>query len=107
MGGGIILKGHLDLLLLAAVRVGPSHGYQISREVKRRSRGEFDLSEGAVYGALHRLEDEGFLRSRKEIREGRECRVYDLTKKGHRELEEQEISWRRFARAMQWVLEAR
>jgi PadR family transcriptional regulator len=107
MSPNMILKGHLDLLLLAAVRVGPSHGYAISREVKRKSRGEFDLSEGAVYGTLHRLEDEGLLRSGREIRDGRECRVYELTKRGYSELEEQEISWRRFARAMRWVLEAR
>ena len=58
-----ILKGHLDLLLLAAVRARPAHGYAVIDELRRRSGGTFDLPEGTVYPALHRLERGGLLAS--------------------------------------------
>jgi DNA-binding PadR family transcriptional regulator len=49
------LKGHLDLLLLAAVQSSPSHGYAIADTLRARSDGTFDLPEGTLYPALHRL----------------------------------------------------
>jgi PadR family transcriptional regulator PadR len=58
------LKGHLDLLLLAAVQARSAHGYAIIEELRRLSGGTFDLPEGTVYPALHRLERAGLLSSR-------------------------------------------
>ena len=57
------LKGHLDFLLLAIVADEPAHGYRIIEKLKRRSGGAFDLPEGTVYPALHRLEESGLLSS--------------------------------------------
>ena len=57
------LRGHLDLLLLAALRPGPAHGYAIIEELRRRSGGTFDLPEGTIYPALHRLERQGLIES--------------------------------------------
>jgi len=51
------LKGHLDLLLLSVLTAGPAHGYAVISELRRRSEGTFDLPEGTVYPALHRLEE--------------------------------------------------
>lgn len=60
------LTGNLDLLLLAVLTEGEAHGYAVIARVRERSGGEFDLAEGTVYPALHKLEAEGLLRSRWE-----------------------------------------
>lgn len=59
-----VLKGHLDLLLLAAVQHRPAHGYAIAETLRARSDGTFDLPEGTLYPALHRLERARLLTSR-------------------------------------------
>ena len=58
------VHGHLDTMLLAILGSGPMHGYAVVQELKGRSGGTFDLPEGSVYPALHRLERNGLLRSR-------------------------------------------
>src|ERR687888_106149 len=95
------LKGHLDFLLLAIVADEPAHGYRIIEELKRRSGGAFDLPEGTVYPALHRLEQKRLLSSRWTTAEsGRERRVYALTRRGHRALADHRAVWQRFADAI-------
>ena len=54
-----MLKGHLDMIVLAALSSGPAHGYGIIQEIYRRTGGAFELPEGTVYPALHRLEQAG------------------------------------------------
>ena len=57
-----MLKGHLDMIVLAALAAaGSAHGYAVIEEIKRRSGGAFDLPEGTIYPALHRLEQAGLL----------------------------------------------
>jgi PadR family transcriptional regulator, regulatory protein PadR len=99
------LKGHLDLLLLAAVQSRPSHGYAIAETLRARSQGTFDLPEGTLYPALHRLERAGLLSSRWSEVNGRRRRVYQLTTKGHRALAKRHGEWRDFARAVHAVVE--
>ena len=101
-----VLKGHLDLLLLAAVRDEPAHGYAIAETLRARSDGTFDLPEGTLYPALHRLEHAGFLTSRWTEVRGRRRRVYQLSAKGQRALARQQRDWKDFARAMQAVVES-
>src|SRR5260221_11358110 len=60
---GEMLKGHLDMIVLAALSSGPAHGYAIIQEIHRRTGGTFELPEGTVYPALHRLEQAGLLGS--------------------------------------------
>ena len=57
------LKGHLDGLILATLQVGPAHGYAIAQTLRARSDGAFDLPEGTLYPALHRLERAGMVAS--------------------------------------------
>ena len=57
------LKGHLDLVLLAALADGPAYGYALIDEIRGRSEGAFDLAEGTVYPALYRLESAGLCRA--------------------------------------------
>jgi PadR family transcriptional regulator PadR len=98
---GEMLKGHLDMIVLAALSGGPSHGYAVIQEIQRRSKGAFRLPEGTIYPALHRLEHEGLLSSRWQAAEsGRRRRVYSLTRRGRRALTDQRAIWRRFADAI-------
>ena len=103
---GQALKGHLDLLLLAAVSAGPAHGYAIVEQLRDRSGGTFDLAEGTVYPALHRLERAGLLGSRWSTEAGRRRRVYELTARGRAALHAQQRDWRRFSSAVAAVLDA-
>lgn len=100
------IKGHLDALLLAVVADGPAHGYGIVERLRARSRGHFDLPEGTVYPALHRLEADGLLRSEWKTVGGRRRRQYELTRRGQAELGTRSEDWRRFAAAVERVLPA-
>jgi len=98
------LKGHLDGLILAVVAAGPAHGYAVIEALKQRSGGVFDLPEGTVYPALHRLEADGLLASAWETASGRRRRVYKLTRRGQAALGERRGDWRAFSRAVEGVL---
>mgnify|MGYP001598696145 CR=1 FL=1 len=98
---GEILKGHLDMVVLAALAARPAHGYGIIQEIRDRSGGAFDLPEGTIYPVLHRLEEAGFLASRWTDGKGRrKRRVYSLTKRGSRALADRRALWSRFADAI-------
>jgi transcriptional regulator len=99
-----LLKGHLELLLHAAVQDRPSHGYAIAETLRLRSDGAFDLREGTLYPALHRLEEAGWLASRWAEVGGRRRRVYQLTAKGTRALAKHQAEWRTFAQAVRAIV---
>jgi len=103
---GEMLKGHLDMIVLAALAAaGSAHGYAVIEEIKRRSGGAFDLPEGTIYPALHRLEQAGLLSSRWTTSDiGRRRRVYSLTKAGNRALAEQRAVWKQFSDAIGGLL---
>ncbi len=104
---GEALKGHLDALLLAVVAEGPVHGYALVERLRARSGGRFDLPEGTVYPALHRLERDRLLQSKWIVAGGRKRRQYELTDRGRTELGERSQEWRGFAAAVEQVLSAR
>jgi PadR family transcriptional regulator PadR len=102
---GEMLKGHLDMIVLATLSAGPAHGYAVIEEMKRRSGDAFDLPEGTVYPVLHRLEEAGLLSSRwVTARPGRRRRVYSLTARGRRALAERRAVWERFSDAVGGLL---
>lgn len=102
-----MLKGHLDMIVLAALAAGPAHGYAVIEEIRRKSRQAFDLPEGTIYPALHRLEQAGLLSSRWVTAEsGRRRRVYSLTRRGNRALVERRAVWREFSQAIGGLLAA-
>jgi PadR family transcriptional regulator, regulatory protein PadR len=97
-----MLKGHLDAIVLAALEAGPAHGYAIIEAIKSRSDSTFDLPEGTVYPALHRLEQAGLLSSAWTTPpSGRRRRVYSLTKAGSAALAERRKAWNRFSQAVE------
>ena len=103
-----MLKGHLDMIVLAALSAeGSAHGYAVIEEIKRRSGGAFDLPEGTIYPALHRLEQAALLKSSWMTADsGRRRRVYTLTKAGHRALTERRAVWKQFSDAIGGLLGA-
>lgn len=99
------LKGHLDLLLLQVVAgAGSIHGYDIALRLRERSNGVFDLAEGTVYPALHRLEEQGLLGSQWDTSSARKRRMYSLTEAGAVRLTTGKSEWRRFARGVSTIL---
>jgi len=98
------LKGHLDPLVLAILEGGPAHGYAIIESLRERSGGVFDLPEGTIYPALHRLEHAGAIVSRREVIAGRERRVYRLCARGRSSLRERRANWTAFSFAIDQVL---
>jgi DNA-binding PadR family transcriptional regulator len=99
-----MLKGHLDAIVLAALEAGPAHGYAVIETIKSRSGQTFDLPEGTVYPALHRLEQAGLLSSTWTTTAGRKRRVYALTRRGAATLVGQRKDWGRFAKAVDALL---
>jgi len=102
------LKGHLDLLLLSVLARGPAHGYAVIADLRAASGGAFDLREGTVYPALHRLERSDLLRSSwgraGDSEHGRRRKVYALTAAGEAALVTESSGWRRFADGVGSVL---
>jgi PadR family transcriptional regulator PadR len=99
------LKGHIDTMVLAALRDDAQHGYALVQRLKERSDGIFDLGEGTVYPALHRLERDGLIASSWTKASGRRRRVYSLTGAGRDALVEHRSEWGSFASGMQALLD--
>jgi PadR family transcriptional regulator PadR len=98
------LKGNLDLLLLSVLAAGAAHGYAIISALRQRSEGTFDLPEGTIYPALHRLEDAELVSSSWAVAQGRRRRVYALTNEGEAALAAKRTEWRQFAYGVHAVL---
>ncbi len=96
----------LEPLLLASLEAGPAHGYHLIERLRERSGGRFDLPEGSVYPALHRLEQRGLLTSAWESHAGRRRRVYRLSERGLHALHAARAEWRRFSQAFSNAMNA-
>ena len=92
-----ILQGTLTLLVLRTLEAaGPLHGYAITSHIQRVTADLLRVEEGSLYPALHRMEDEGWLRSSWGTTEkNRQARFYSLTAKGRRQLGAERESWAR------------
>jgi DNA-binding PadR family transcriptional regulator len=104
---GQLLKGHLDVLLLAALEDGPRHGYAVIEALRDGSGGRFDLPTGTVYPALHRLERARLISGSWSTVDGRRRRTYRLTAAGRRRLHADRDTWREFAAAITAIVERR
>lgn len=98
------LRGSLDLLLLQILAGGRSHGYAVVCALRERSAGAFDLPEGTVYPALHRLERQGLLTSSWDVSGPRRRRLYELSRRGRAVLRAERGEWDRFVGAVGAVL---
>lgn len=99
-----MLKGQLELVVLACLRDGPRHGYAIIKELREHTDGELEILEGTLYPALHRLEQAGMIKSRWAAVAGRRRRVYELTRRGAKAFAKHESEWRRFVHTLDAIL---
>ena len=100
---GDALRGHLELLVLAALRDRDAHGYGIIEHIRERSLGEFELAEGSVYPALYRLEKSRLVASGWTSEGGRRRRVYSLTASGRVALSGESARFERLVRGVRAV----
>jgi PadR family transcriptional regulator, regulatory protein PadR len=99
------LKGTLDMLILKIVAAGPIHGYAISQRIQQISRDFFQVPQGSLYPALHRLEERGWLTAEwKDTETGREAKFYKLTRVGRKQLETEVLNWEQLTNAVSLIL---
>jgi transcriptional regulator len=102
-----LLKGTLDLLILRTLNLHSMHGSAIADRVAQVTNGTFQVKAGSLFPALHRLEQEGWIKGEwMESIEGRRVRSYTLTRDGRRQLAAESANWTRIAQAMNRVLES-
>src|SRR6266481_5665170 len=100
-----LLKGTLDMLILKIVAAGPIHGYAISQRIQQISKDFFQVPQGSLYPALHRLEERNWLSAEwKDTSTGREAKFYKLTRNGRRQLETEVLNWEQLTDAVSLIL---
>jgi DNA-binding PadR family transcriptional regulator len=99
-----LLSGTVDTLLLEVISGGATYGYEIAQTVLARSRGYFELTEGSLYPALHRLERQKYLESFWKEADGRERKYYRLTPAGRVALAAKKKEWRQFVAGASGIL---
>jgi len=101
-----LIKGSSDSLLLCLIGQQPMYGYQIIKELERRSQGYFKFKEGTLYPALHRLENAGLILGKWQmLSNGRPRRYYHITFKGRSRLAAERVQWRDFLNAMNLIFQ--
>jgi len=101
-----LIKGNIDSLLLCVVAKQPMYGYQIIKELERRSQGYFKFKEGTLYPALHRLEKSGLITGNWQmLPNGRQRRYYYITAKGHAKLAVEKTQWQDFLNAVKLIIQ--
>ncbi len=101
-----LLWGAVEMLILEVVSHAPTYGYEIAQTVAQNSQGYFDLKEGSLYPALHRLEQQKLLQSFWQEVDGRRRKYYRLSSAGQSALEAKRAAWKAFARGVDGVLGA-
>ena len=104
--GKELLKGNTNALLLSLVAERPMYGYQIIKELEKRTDSYFQFKEGTLYPALHRLENAGLVYAKWEtLPTGQDRRYYFITPKGRQVLAEMLSTWQDFSRAVDLVIQ--
>jgi PadR family transcriptional regulator PadR len=102
-----LLQGTLDLLILKTIVTGPLHGWAVAMRIQVLSGEIPAVGQGSLYPALHRLEQQGWLRAEwKDSDLGRPAKVYSLTRAGRKQLDRELDSWNRLSSAVQLLIEA-
>jgi PadR family transcriptional regulator, regulatory protein PadR len=100
-----LVQGTLDLLLLKILALEPLHGWAISQRLSQISKDDLRVSDGSLYPALYKLEQEGWIRAEWKTSElGRRAKFYALTASGRRKLDEETEQWRRLSSAISRVI---
>ncbi len=101
-----LVQGTLDLLILRTLRPEPMHGWAIAKRIQQISQEVLQVQQGSLYPALHRLEQQGWIRAKwAESETGRQAKFYALTAAGKRQLEDETANWNRLSAAIDLVIE--
>lgn len=100
-----LVQGTLDLLILRTIALEPMHGWAIARRIRQVSRNVLQVNQGALYPALHRLEQQGWIKAVwGESENNRRAKYYSLTKDGKKYLKQEQANWDRLSAAIGLVL---
>lgn len=99
-----LVRGSLDLMILAVLTEGPAYGYSIQKRLREASGNLVRLQAGTLYPLLHRLEDKGLISSRWDATTGRDRKWYAMTKKGTRRLQHRAAVWHQYVECIRRVL---
>lgn len=103
-----LIKGTLDVLVLKALSWGPKHGFEITRFLEDRSDGRFAIEDGALYQAIHRMEERGLVKAEWGVTENnRRARYYTMTAQGREHLRTEAAGLVRYARTVMTILTER
>ncbi len=101
-----LIQGTLDLLILKIIALEPMHGWGIAQRIRQLSKEVLQVNQGALYPALHRLEQNAWIKSQwGESENNRRAKFYSLTRAGEKYLKAQQASWDRLSVAINFVLE--
>jgi PadR family transcriptional regulator len=101
-----LVQGTLDLLILKTIALEPMHGWGIAQRIRQVSGEVLQVNQGALYPALHRLEQSGWIKAKwGESENNRRAKFYSLTAAGRKYLEQEETNWNRLSIAIGLVLE--
>jgi len=100
-----LLQGTLDLLLLKILTLEPLHGWAVSQRLQQVSGDVLQVSDGSLYPALHKLEQEGWIKAEWKTSElGRRAKFYSLTRLGRKQLQKETASWERLSSAISAIV---
>ena len=100
-----LVQGTLDLLILKILALEPLHGFAIGQRLKQLSADVLQVSDGSLYPALHKLEQEGWITAEwRPTENNRRAKFYSLTRLGRRELEREKANWGRLSTAISMVV---
>jgi PadR family transcriptional regulator PadR len=100
-----LVQGTLDLLILKTLAPAPMHGWAISQRIRAVSKEVLQVNQGALYPALHRLEQNGWITAEwGESENNRKAKYYALTRAGKKYMEKEEANWERLSAAIGLVL---
>ena len=102
-----LLQGTLDVLVLKALSWGPQHGHAVARMIRSGTDGAFDVLDGSLYAALHRLEERDWVEAEWGLSDkGKRAKFYKLTVRGRQQLRSESASWQRYVSAVSMMLAA-
>jgi PadR family transcriptional regulator PadR len=100
-----LVQGTLDLLILKTIALEPMHGWAIARRIRQVSKEVLQVNQGALYPALHRLEQQGWIEAEwGESENNRRAKYYSLTRSGKKYLHSERANWERLSAAIGLVL---
>src|SRR6516164_4025447 len=100
-----LVQGTLDLLILKTIALEPMHGWAIAKRIQQVSGDVLQVQQGSLYPALHRLEQQGWIKAKwDESETGRQAKFYSLTAAGRKQMEAESANWNRLSAAINLIV---